>query len=303
MSTYRAEVLYRPDSEELRYLPECPRIFNGSVLAWIAIQHGPASQEGSLNLLDLATRRNRSIALPGRPGFFAATDRPDVVTVGLERRLVRLDIRTGAIEETGVSVGQDQRVIINDGIAVPGGLVFGTKHLEFSQPLAALYYYHTAAGDLRELVGGQYCSNGKYFTADDRGCTLIDIDSKPRTITRYRFDRALCQLLDRSLVVEPDKLPAIPDGLRPTPDGAGIVVAYYNPAHTADGLAQHLRLSDGAVLHEWIVPGSPRVTCPELARIDGRTKLILTTAVEGMPPESRSIAPEAGSLFIADTPY
>jgi hypothetical protein len=30
-------------------------------------------------------------------------------------------------------------------------------------------------------------------------------------------------------------------------------------------------------------------------------KLVLTTAVEGMPPEMRSRCPNAGCLFVADT--
>jgi len=68
-------------------------------------------------------------------------------------------------------------------------------------------------------------------------------------------------------------------------------------------LAQQIRLSDGKVENEWIVPGSPRVTCPELVWLDGKVRLVLTTAVEGMPAEIRKIAPEAGTMFIADTDF
>jgi hypothetical protein len=77
-------------------------------------------------------------------------------------------------------------VIINDGIAVPGGVIFGTKHLEFSQPVAALYHYDHATRSVRELLGGQTCSNGKYL----HDGLLVDIDSQPKTITEYRYNGA-----------------------------------------------------------------------------------------------------------------
>ena len=183
-------------------------------------------------------------------------------------------------------------MIINDGIAVPDGVIFGTKHSEFNQPIAALYHYGTT---LREIRGGQTCSNGKYFH-DGR---LIDIDTQPKTITEYRYhgDGPLERL---RLITPPDHLPALPDGLRPTPDGTCIVVAYYNPAAVADGLAQQIRIADGEVVAEWTIPGSPRVTCPEFVTMGGRTRVLFTTAVEGMPAEGRAVAPEAGTMFIAE---
>jgi len=58
-------------------------------------------------------------------------------------------------------------------------------------------------------------------------------------------------------------------GLRGTPDGRIGCIAYYNPADVTDGIAQQLRIADGAVEAEWVVPGSPRVTCPALVEIAG----------------------------------
>jgi sugar lactone lactonase YvrE len=308
MTTFTARPFFQPESEELRFLPESPRVLSNSgmsepLLAWVAIQHSAGSRGGSFNLVNLKTGLNRTFALPGRPGFLVETTKPGIVALGLEHRIVLVNTTNGAVTETGVSIAADDRVIINDGIAIPGGLLFGTKHLEFNQPIAALYHYDCATRRMRELVGGQYCSNGKFFTKDESGCTLIDIDSTPKKITRYRFDSGLQKVIDSSPVVDPDQLPAFPDGLRPTAGGSSIVVAFYNPAHVSDGLAQHVRLSDGAVLDEWILPGSPRVTCPEFVRIDGRVRILFTTALEGMPAETRAIAPNAGALFLADTPF
>lgn len=263
------------------------------MLAWVAIQHGVGAPSGSLNLLDLDTLQNRTCPLPGRPGFFAETADPNILIVGMERRLVHFDIAAGEILATLAQIPEDPRVIINDGIAVPDGVVFGTKHLAFNQPIAALYHY--GGTTLRELRGGQTCSNGKYFHDD----ILIDIDTQPKTITEYRYhqDRPLEFV---RLITPPERLPALPDGLRPTRDGLSIVVAYYNPDHVPNGLAQQIAIATGEVVHEWIIPGSPRVTCPEFVTIGGRPQILFTTAIEGMPPETRAIAPDAGTMFVAD---
>jgi sugar lactone lactonase YvrE len=289
-----AHSFFRPPTPELRYLPECPRqLSGGNVLAWVAIQHGPATLSGSLNLLDLDTLENRALPLPRRPGFFAETADPNILIVGLERRLVHFDLASGEVVTTLADLPDDPRVIINDGIAVPDGVIFGTKHLEFNQPIAALYHFDGAV--LRELHGGQTCSNGKYL----HDGLLIDIDTQPKTITEYRYHSGRPLEFVR-LITPPEALPALPDGLRPTPDGKSIVVAYYNPCHVADGLAQQISIATGEVEQEWVIPGSPRVTCPEFVTVGGRRQLLFTTAVEGMPPETRAIAPEAGTMFLAD---
>ena len=286
-----ARPFFRPDLEEQRYLPECPRVIGGSLL-WISIQYAADRLRGGINVLDLASRENVHHALPGRPGFFAETGEPGELLVGLERRLVLYDLNRRAVTQTLAHIPEDPRVIINDGIAIPGGAIFGTKHLGFSEPVAALYHYDHATRQVRELLGGQTCSNGKYL----HDGLLVDIDSKPKTITEYRYDGALHEL---RLIAPPEALPALPDGLRPMPGGQSAIVAYYNPGHVADGVAQEIRLSDGEVLTEFVLPGSPRVTCPEVWELDGATCVFFTTATEGMPPETRAIAPEAGTIFVA----
>jgi sugar lactone lactonase YvrE len=289
-----ARPFFRPSTPELRYLPECPRQLSGrNVLAWVAIQHGSATLSGSLNLLDLDTLQNRTLPLPGRPGFFAETSDPDILIVGLERRLVHFDLASGHVTTTLAELPDDPRIIINDGIAVPDGVVFGTKHLGFNLPIAAIYHYDGAV--LREIQGGQTCSNGKHLQ-DGR---LIDIDTQPKTITEYRYHSGRPLEFVR-LITPPEDLPALPDGLRPMPGGKSIVVAYYNPEPVADGLAQQISIATGEVEREWVIPGSPRATCPEFVTIGGRRQLLFTTAVEGMPPETCAIALHAGTMFLAD---
>ena len=295
-----AQEFYAPADERLRYLPEGPRLLaGGRELGWVAIQHSAEAATGSLNRLEFGSRENRSLALPGRPGFFAETARSGRWLVGMERRLVLVDWATGAIDDLGVTVSEDERVIINDGLAVAGGVLFGTKHLGFSEPVAALYFYDTAARRLHTVLDGQTCSNGK----DLRGERLIDIDSTPKAISRYHWDAAMRRATGRELLVDPAQLPAYPDGLRPSPEGESVVVAFFDPGAVRDGGARMYRVADGAVEAEWVIPGSPRVTCPEFVELDGKVKVVFTTAVEGMPPEIRALAPGAGSLYIADTPF
>jgi sugar lactone lactonase YvrE len=303
-----AKVLFQPDREELRFLPECPRAMRnlsqgGQMLGWVAIAHGADRKDGSFNLLDLESGENRSFPLPGRPGFFAETDKPGVIVVGLERHLALFDLEQGKLEETGIVVTLDERVVINDGIPVPGGLIFGTKDLAFHDPIASLYYFDSGLSHLSTIMGGQFCSNGKCFHADGDEWVLVDVDSQPRTITEYRLTKAMDAIVSRRLITPPAALPATPDGFRVAPGAESIVVTFYNPAAVSDGVAQEIRLSDGAVLQEWTLPGSPRVTCPEFLSMGGKVKLVFTTAVEGMPSEIRDIAPEAGSLFVADTAF
>ena len=169
-----ARSFFRPVAEELSYLPECPRAI-GDNLLWISIQYAADQPQGGINVLHLPSRENRHHPLPGRPGCrlqppevwcatsCAGTADPGVLLVGMERSLVLFDLKRAEVIETLAHLPEDERVIINDGIAIPGGAIFGTKHLEFSQPVAALYHYDSATREARELRGGQTCSNGKYL--------------------------------------------------------------------------------------------------------------------------------------------
>ncbi|MBM3810118.1 MAG: SMP-30/gluconolactonase/LRE family protein [Acidimicrobiia bacterium] len=303
MNIFHAEVFHRPATEELRFLPECPRRLRSfpGLLAWVGIQNKANSTEGCLNLLNLSTKENRSFPLPGRPGFFCETNSPGVLVVGLERRLALYDLNQGALEETGITVSADEDVIINDGLAIEDGIIFGCKHLRFTEKRAGLYWFDCRARRLHQLRGDQICSNGKHLYKDGSRHWLLDIDSFAKTVARYEFDSDNARLIEAGIVADFREGGLFPDGMRPTPDGRSVVVAFYNPEAAEYGLARQFRIADGAVEAEWKLPGSPRVTCPEYVEIGGKVKLLFTTAVEAMPDEIRRSAPEAGAMFIADS--
>jgi sugar lactone lactonase YvrE len=78
-------------------------------------------------------------------------------------------------------------------------------------------------------------------------------------------------------------------------DGTAII-ALYNSKFAEAGKAIRYNLSTGEAIEEWRTPGSPRVTCPSVKG----SRLILTTAIEGMPADLRANCPNAGCLFIGE---
>lgn len=299
MIRFEARPFFTPEVP-LRYLPEGPRVLrhegNGSsYLGWVAIQHGPGETPGSVNVLNLLTGENDSHPLPGRPGFFAETDQPGVLVVGMERSLVLYDLRRREIVSKPFPVTSDQRVILNEGVAIKSGLLFGTKHTSFSEPIACLYWFDAGSRKLHTLDAAQICANGK-FLRDGR---LVDIDSFKKTVDEYPIDFTIPKLGERRIVADFRQTPLFPDGLRPCPGGDSVIVAFYNPQPEPAGVAVQIRIADGEVLAEWTLPGSPRVTCPEFVKLDGKVCLLFTTAIEGMDP----VSPYAGSLFLAPTPF
>jgi sugar lactone lactonase YvrE len=278
-----ARILFAPVDEADRFLPEGPHgvaVAGRLALAWVNIQSATASKTGAVHLRFWDTGEHRILRQSARPGFIVPTDRPGVVLVGREKELGTLDLQTGEWKTLARIPDANPRTIINDGAAVPGG---------------------------RAVVEGQVCSNGKIFGQDADGLTLYDIDTPRRVVSRYRFDLDRRSLQVDGVAVDLRTVDGFPDGMVGVPRAAGspgdgtAIIAMYNPGPVADGRAYHYHLGNGQRLSEWIVPGSPRVTCPLLVERDGGVKLVLTTAVEGMPAEQRRESPNAGSLFEADT--
>lgn len=305
-----AELLFRPESDALRFLPEGPYPTHRSgELSWVAIQHGAAATVGSLNLLTLGGEvgsepKNQSFDLPGRPGFAFPCDDGLSFVVGVERSLGRFTPQTGAWEEFCSDIDADvQNTIINDAVIWEDNLIFGTKDLEFQHKKAGLYLFRGSDQRLIRLRDDQVCSNGKAIRSRGDALELIDIDSPTRQVAAYDLDIAAGKLGPRRVLVDLTDDPAVPDGAILTPEGDGIIVSMFNPQGHGDGQTRLYRLSDGTLQTVWQTPGSPQNTCPNLIAHAGRVALVITTAAENMDAEAQRRCPAAGCLFIGATDF
>lgn len=299
------QVLLRPDSPELRFLPEGPYPYGREgQFSWVAIQHSETSTTGSLNIFDIPTGTNRRFRLPGRPGFAYAAGRPGRFIVGLERCLQQFDNDTGAC--TPLTAEVDTHVsgtVINDGVAFAGGIVFGCKDLKFAEKKAGLYLYRFADKQLIQLRSDQTCSNGKIAVEQGDQVTLYDIDTPTKTVVRYALDVPAGKLSEAEVVIDLRGGSDFPDGMIATPDGRSAIISFYNPNDAPHGETRQYSLASGQVEAIWKTSLAPQATCPQLIRHEGQIKLIVTTAVETMPPERLAVHSNSGCLFIGETPF
>ncbi len=294
------EVLFEPERSELGYLPEGPMDCGSGEISWVAIQHGPDSVSGSLCVLDALSGHNRSVALPGRPGFAFPTDDPDLFLAGIERHVCRVSLSTGECVRLSDEVESGvENTIINDGVEIPEGLVFGCKDLAFQDSKAGLYFWRRADGKLFLLRDDQLCSNGKVVSACDQGWQIWDIDSPTRQVVSYVLDPDAGTLSDPTLAIDLTHLPFFPDGMVAGRSTGSVIIAFYNPEAVDDGEVHEYDLKSGDLLTRWLVPGSPQVTCPLVWNSPEGDRLVVTTAAENMDADKKAAFPLAGAMFVS----
>ncbi len=303
-----AELLFLPDSEALRFLPEGPTALGAGRFSWVAIQHGPHAKHGSLNIYDIERKQNQSFELAGRPGFAKPTIQNNLsgnkFVVGCEHELGVFDTSDGSWQQLIAGVDADVTgTTINDGTIYANNVLFGTKDLEFKTKKAGLYLFRGHDCKLIRLRQDQICSNGKdVVDSGAGGLHLFDIDSPTRKLVRYRLDIDAGKLSEPETVVDMTALEAVPDGMTLTPDEQSAIISFYNPNPAEFGETRQYSLISGELEQIWRTPLSPQATCPLLIELaNGSVKLIITTAVENMPLERRAQSPNAGGIFIADT--
>jgi len=299
-----ATVLHSQYHDGDGFLPEGPRsvvVEGRPAIAWVNIQTDVDSKGGDIHVR-FWDEEHCTYLQSARPGFIFPTDRADILLVGMEKEIGTLNMATNAFTPLANIGDTNSRTIINDGEIVPGGraIVFGTKDVRFADPIAKLYLFTLEDNRLSVLAEGQLCSNGKCFAQDANGIVLYDIDTPHRNVVRYRLDLAGRAVSDKTEVLNLRGEPGFPDGMVEIGDGT-VIIAYYNPEPVPAGRAVRYDLKTGNAVEEWLTPGSPRVTCPLLVEHEGRVRLVLTTATEGMPAEMRETCPNAGDLFWAET--
>ncbi|HKA07454.1 MAG TPA: SMP-30/gluconolactonase/LRE family protein [Gemmataceae bacterium] len=299
-----ATILHAQRSEADRFLPEGPRentLDGHPALAWVNIQTAADATAGDIHIR-FWDGEHRTYAQQYRPGFLFPTDRANTLFVGREKEVGLLNLVNNSFTPLAAIDDANPRTIINDGEIVPGGraVVFGTKDVRFADPIANLYLFTLDDRRVTVLADEQTCSNGKVFSRDADGLILFDIDTPRKNVVRYRLDVAGRGLLDQCEVLDVREQPGFPDGMVAAGDDS-VIIAFYNPEPVSHGRAVHFDLHTGEAIEEWTTHGSPRVTCPLLVERDGRIRLVLTTATEGMPASMRQACPNAGNLFWAET--
>ena len=295
------QVLFQPDRPELGYLPEGPIGCGSGEISWVAIQHGPEQSVGSLNVLDPAAGFNRHVELPGRPGFAFPTDDPDVFLVGVERSVCRVHLGSRACEPVSEEIDAGvENTIINDGVEIDEGLVFGCKDLAFEDYKAGLYFWRAADRRIFQLRDHQLCSNGKVVRRDGTGWWIWDIDSPTKTVVRYRLDPSSGMLGDPETALDLTHLPFFPDGMVEGRTPSTVIIAFYNPESVEAGEVHEYDLESGGHVATWRVPGSPQVTCPLMWDSPEGMRLVVTTAAENMSAEKLAEYPLAGAMFVSE---
>lgn len=305
--TTTARLFISPTKEQDRFLPEGPKavmVSGRQALAWVNIQTSANATTGAVHLRFWDKGELVTLEQPGRPGFMAPTDRPNVVLLGMTHHVGTLDLETNDWQPLAQLPDANPRTIINDGMTLPdgSGVIFGTKDLNFEEPIAKLYYFNPQDKQIVVLADGQICSNGKVFTMFNGNPALLDIDTPRRVVTRYRFDPHNCKIEEEGVAIDVKAVPGLPDGMCDCGDGSAII-AFYNPEAVPFGRAIRYHLQTGEPLEEWQVPGSPRVTCPILVKTQAGIELILTTATEGMAESDLEKCPYAGCIFRAKTAF
>lgn len=304
MTTTTCEVLFRPQTNGQRFLPEGPIALGPDMFSWVAIQHGKNSLIGSLNIYDCKTGTNESHELPGRPGFALPTTAEDEFICGANRTLALYETSTKEWRPLASTIdGEVEGTIINDGVVHEHVVVFGCKDLNFEEPKAGLYLWRGEDQTLIKLRSDQTCSNGKAIVERDGGLILYDIDTPKKTVVSYELDVAAGTLSEAATILDLTSLDMFPDGMILTPDEQSCIIAFYNPNDADNGEARQYNLATGELEHTWLCPKAPQVTCPALIEIGGETKLVLTTAVEHMSPTRQQTHSNSGSLFVGDTSF
>jgi sugar lactone lactonase YvrE len=300
-----ASVFHTQRSEADRFLPEGPRavtIEGRPAIAWVNIQTSTDATAGDIHVR-FWDGEHRTYTQSRRPAFLIPTDRPDTLFVGREKEVGLLHLTNNTFHPLTAIDDPSPRTIINDGQVAPGGraVVFGTKDIKFADPIANLYLFTLDDNKISVLADRQTCSNGKVFARQGTDLLLFDIDTPKKNVLRYRLDVGTRSVSALEVALDVSRQDGFPDGMVDA-GGGSVVIAFYNPAPVSEGRAIRFDLKTGAEIEKWTTPGTPRVTCPLLVEWDGKVRLMLTTATEGMPSEQRDKCPNAGDLFWAEAP-
>lgn len=184
------------------------------------------------------------------------------------------------------------RVRTNDAACDPAGR-FWVGSMAYDATPGAGSLYRVEDGRYERVWGDLTISNGLGWSPD--GTRMYHVDSGAATLSVADYDVATGVPTNRRPLVVLESDEGLPDGI--CVDAAGdIWVAVW-------GGGQVRRYSPDGELQAVVSVAASQPSCCSLGGPDGRT-LFITTAREGLSPESLATQPDAGRLFAVevDTP-
>ena len=289
---FTARPFYRPPTAELRHLPDCPRQLSGrNVLAGSRFNMGPEPRRESQST---------------RP----RDDGESHTAASGEARLLRGDVRSRcAAHRTGAAAGAFQHAVGRGHRDSRGVARRSARHRQ-------RWHHRPRWRHLRDEASGVQPAGRGAVSLRNGPARIFAADRHARTASTFTMGCSSTSTRSRrpssNIAITPTRrsnscassrppidLPRCPMGSAPHQ----MARASSWPT-TTRRTSRRYRAADP--VQRWRsrrgvdAPGSPRVTCPEFVTIEGKTRLLFTTAIEGMPPETRAIAPHAGKCSWPD---
>jgi sugar lactone lactonase YvrE len=259
-------------------------IANQGCFFWVDIE------KGNLYSYHLATQQLEIRHFPHRLAVVLEGQNGKLI-LGLDRRLVRYDWETEAVEQ--LCAVEDELTLnrLNDGKVDPQGRIWiGTLSTLFTEGAGSLY---RIGSDLKPEVqlANLTISNGMAWTADQ--LTFYFIDTPTRVIQEFAFDPETGAIGFRRIAVDiPERL-GFPDGMCIDREGMLWV------AHYAGSGVYRWNPNSGELLGKIQLPVPHVTSCcfggPDLDH------LLITTAQENLSQEDLKKYPQSGDVFLVKT--
>nr|WP_237180431.1 SMP-30/gluconolactonase/LRE family protein [Roseomonas haemaphysalidis] len=228
--------------------------------------------------------------LPSQVGAFALTMQPKGALLALRDGLKQLDFATGAIVDVAPPPYDATLFRFNDGACDPKGRFFVGVTFEpiegDGQPKKASLHSFTLRGGLRRELDISTQHNGIAWSPT--GSHFYLAHSNDGEIWRYHYDPANGRLNDPEIFAHVAPEVGVPDGAAVDAEGCYWCALY------GSGRLRRYR-PDGVLDREIALP----VSQPTMCAFGGQDlgTLYVTSAAEGLDPQTLEREPHAGGLF------
>jgi sugar lactone lactonase YvrE len=230
----------------------------------------------------------RTYSVPGTVGAVTPVQGDDGWLLAAGRGFVHLSADDGSLRPLAEVTPVGTRM--NDAACDPQGRLWAGTMADDHHAGGGALYRLDWTGRTELMLDGLTISNGLSWSPD--GGTMYLVDSGPRVVHAFEFDRDQGTISAGQVLVTVDEEVGTPDGM--TVDDAGdLWVAIY-------GGGRVNRYSPEGVLRQVLsVPAAQSTSCAFAG--PGLHRLFVTTATEGWLDEQRHAEPGAGVVYRFDT--